>query len=209
MQSLAGLLIYLVIFLGLGLNPIDIGNTETSMTNSHETAQNYLKGVGPKRVSRVVKLIKTYNTKISDNEALMLYKEVHVQLRQAQLSSNVQLFKSFSSDLLLSLIIVESRCNSKALSSQGAIGLTQIVPKWHMKALYSQGIVSSLNPYELYSVSKNIRASLYILNSYAKVSKSIEEVLARYNAGNNYRKGLPYSRKVLTVYNKNFGRTYE
>lgn len=98
-------------------------------------------------------------------------------------------------ELFLSLISVESSGNPNAASSHGAIGLTQVMPKWHLKALRDAGIIAEEG--ELFDASANIKAGLYVLMGYARRSSTLTEALSRYNAGRVCPAGVSYARKVI------------
>ncbi len=101
--------------------------------------------------------------------------------------------------LVLCLILRESRCDPQTLGSSGEIGLTQVYPKHHIKALKSAGIIQDKN--DLWQVEANVEAGIYILMNYAKRAKTIEQALSFYNAGVSREKaGRGYARRVVELY---------
>ena len=91
-----------------------------------------------------------------------------------------------SPDILTALIVVESSADSEAVSSKGALGLTQVMPniwKYDKKTLK--------NPY------KNIEAGSSILSYYVK-KHGLNGGLSAYNSGQ--KNGSPrYASKVMRI----------
>jgi soluble lytic murein transglycosylase-like protein len=105
-------------------------------------------------------------------------------------------------DLTLALIAVESNFNPNAVSSTGAMGLTQIMPFWK-KAF---GIDR-----DLHDVDTSIKYGLDILGSYEQIFGGIELALTAYNRGpnavsNDMRDGkVPYNgyaESVMKTYSR-------
>ncbi len=67
-------------------------------------------------------------------------------------------------DLLIAIAKVESNFNPEAVSDAGAVGLMQVMGKTWMNELKDQGIIR--NEDDLFSISKCMDASSYILNKY-------------------------------------------
>ncbi len=90
--------------------------------------------------------------------------------------------------LALSMVIQESSCNPKARSQKGAVGLTQLVPKWHAH----KGNITE--PYE------NLKIGFEYLRELYEQDFSIKNALAKYYAGNNghlSKVGMAYAQEVL------------
>lgn len=101
----------------------------------------------------------------------------------SSLAANVDPF------LMLALMKVESGFDYRARSSAGAMGLTQVIPKWH----YSKGA----NPVTIFDPKNNIRIGVEILAEYAKWHKGdMRKALLQYN-GSLHIPGAEYSNKVL------------
>lgn len=77
-------------------------------------------------------------------------------------------------DMTLALIAVESNFNPNAVSSTGALGLTQIMPLW--KKVYGM-------ERDLHDVDTSIKYGLDILGTYEQMFGSIELALTAYNRG--------------------------
>lgn len=90
--------------------------------------------------------------------------------------------------LILVLMTVESEGNPFAKSPKGAIGITQIVPKYWENELVSQGIINEAR--DLYDFRKNILCSQYILKSFFEGGHSLKSVLVQYSGyrSNYYEK---------------------
>ncbi len=95
---------------------------------------------------------------------------------------------------MAALIQQESSYRSQVKSSAGAVGLTQVMPRyWQTKC-----------PGDLYDETINIACGSYILASYQQSAGSLKKALAYYNVGpSNYnnkwsmkRQGKKYARQV-------------
>ncbi|WOE32135.1 MULTISPECIES: lytic transglycosylase domain-containing protein [unclassified Acinetobacter] len=75
--------------------------------------------------------------------------------------------------MLAALIRQESSYRSKVVSPAGAVGLTQVMPK------YWQNICQG----DLFDESVNIHCGAYILNTYQHNANSLKKALAHYNVG--------------------------
>ncbi len=96
--------------------------------------------------------------------------------------------------MLAAMIHQESSCRSRVVSSAGAVGLTQVMPRfWQQKC-----------PGDLYDEWVNINCGSYILANYNQSAGSWKKALAYYNVGptgyNNSwkmkRQGKKYARQV-------------
>lgn len=88
--------------------------------------------------------------------------------------------------LILRIIYVESRFNRKALSKSGAIGLMQVMPKWHPE----------FANYKLYSIPDNIHAGVQVLSTYRDLY-GYDKMVKRYSGKNGY--AVTYARRVNQV----------
>lgn len=97
--------------------------------------------------------------------------------------------------LVLSLITIESKFNQYAVSSQGAMGLMQVMPFW-------QRAIG--NPDQnLFDVNTNIRYGCSILAYYIwQQHGNLIKALARYNGSSLTNSDNHYSSLVLNAYNK-------
>lgn len=86
--------------------------------------------------------------------------------------------------LILSMIFVESRFDSKAIGSSNATGLMQIIPSVHKTTS-----AALLNP------QKNIQIGTKIISEYLQMSKNTAEGLLRYNG--SFSRAPVYAIKVL------------
>jgi hypothetical protein len=91
-----------------------------------------------------------------------------------------------SPDILTALIVVESSADSEAVSTKGALGLTQVMPN-----IWKYDKKSLKNPY------KNIEAGSAILSYYVK-RHGLKGGLSAYNSGQ--KSGAPkYASKVVRI----------
>jgi soluble lytic murein transglycosylase-like protein len=94
--------------------------------------------------------------------------------------------------LTLAIISVESEFTPTAMSSKGAIGLGQIMWKYHGKALVKAGIVKEDR--DLFDISPNIRATDLIINMYLQQNQNdVLKAIERYLGGSD---GI-YLKKIL------------
>jgi len=95
--------------------------------------------------------------------------------------------------LIVALINTESTFNPLATSKSGAIGLMQIMRKFHKDKL------EGLSHYEIYHIDNNIRIGTLILKEYLEVSdNNPEKALFKYFG----KESDEYARKVLNLYTK-------
>jgi hypothetical protein len=139
-----------------------------------ETEINLRKSLYPE-LKKSAKLLKKYNPTLDDLTT------VRYAYKIFQCSD-----EHVSPDILTALIVVESSADSEAVSSKGALGLTQVMPniwKYDKKTLK--------NPY------KNIEAGSSILSYYVK-KHGLKGGLSAYNSGK--KSGAPrYASKVIRL----------
>jgi membrane-bound lytic murein transglycosylase MltF len=87
--------------------------------------------------------------------------------------------------LMISLIIVESGFNENSVSKKGAVGLMQIMPKWH-----NVEVDKLFDPY--YNVARGIEIYAKML---AQVNGNDIKALTKYSGD----KSLKYAHKVLSI----------
>jgi soluble lytic murein transglycosylase len=98
--------------------------------------------------------------------------------------------------LAKSLVEVESSFNRYAVSNKNAIGLTQVVYKWHYK------MCGLKTKHQLFNPHFSLDCGFKVLSFYIRQCNGIKKGLACYNAGQaGARKGLGYgyARKVLKI----------
>lgn len=97
--------------------------------------------------------------------------------------------------LLLSLIGIESTYNASAYSKMGAIGLTQIMPIYHIEKINK---IKEKENLDVWSINGNIKIGALILKEYINLyNGQIEKALQKYN-GSSYDKNFTYSNKILS-----------
>ena len=101
--------------------------------------------------------------------------------------------KANNSLLLLALIKVESEFNPSAISSKGAVGLTQIMFNIHGKELIKEKIIRGKR--DLFNISQSIQAGNFILIAYlVRSNGNVSRALELYLGG----KSVPYSHRILS-----------
>ncbi|HMV40833.1 MAG TPA: lytic transglycosylase domain-containing protein [Plasticicumulans sp.] len=100
-------------------------------------------------------------------------------------------------ELLLAVIAVESTFKEDAVSSQGARGLMQVMPRFHEDAIREIG-----GAHALFKPGPNIRTGTGILVEYLdRANGDLHKALARYN-GSSGKRSKVYANKVLSMYRK-------
>ena len=82
-------------------------------------------------------------------------------------------------ELVVYVMDRESKFSTLAKSSAGAIGLMQILPKYHRDKMDEMGIEYK----EVYHIDNNVRLGCWILREYYNNTKSIDKALTRYVGG--------------------------
>ncbi len=85
---------------------------------------------------------------------------------------------SVNPDLVLAVCLVESNFNPHVESEKGAIGLMGIMPDVWMEELKAHGIVKGEE--DLFTISNNINAGVYVLGRYLARTNNLREALSRY-----------------------------
>lgn len=131
-------------------------------------------------------IAKTY--RIPQSDAAWLVNEVHQQAKLHNLDPI----------LMLSIIATESSFNPEAKSHAGALGLMQVVPKWHSDQLARLNL--SEPHQDLLNPSDNIAVGALVLKKYLRMQNGdVVRALQKYNGSLN-DPSLTYSNKVLRHY---------
>ena len=99
--------------------------------------------------------------------------------------------ETVSFDILNALIVVESSANHRAVSNQGALGLTQVMPE-----IWNHDYETLINPYQ------NIEIGAAILKSYVQ-RHGLQGGLSAYNSGRKDA-ALGYAHKVRLIASRHF-----
>lgn len=126
---------------------------------------------------------------ISDNNSLELEKAEKIIMTTFNESER----ENIDPVLMLSVISVESKFNQYAKSHMGAVGLVQVMPRYHktkIKALSEESL-------DMWSIEGNIKLGVNILKEYLTVSNGdVTRALQMYN-GSLGDRTRSYSKKVL------------
>jgi hypothetical protein len=127
--------------------------------------------------------IKQTNKTLSDADALMF---ATFAIRAAT---------DFKLDLahFLALIKVESGFKPEAASNMGAMGLTQVIPKWHKTRIEEARKI--VNAYSIYEPALNMYVGAWALRDFLNESKSLDVALLKYNGSASDPK-MEYARMV-------------
>lgn len=94
--------------------------------------------------------------------------------------------------LLLSVISIESTFKTTARSNSGAMGLTQVIPKWHPEKIAKIGHAKNL-----YTINGAVTVGVGVLKEYlSKAKGNLRTALQMYN-GSLGDKDYKYSKKVI------------
>ena len=151
-----------VLIVGMNKDRISLKKVEADireLKDNLETEINLRKTLYPE-LSKSAKLLKKYNPTLDDLTT------VRYAYKIFQCSD-----EHVSPDILTALIVVESSADSEAVSSRGALGLTQVMPK-----IWKYDKKTLKNPY------KNIEAGSSILSYYVK-KYGLKGGLSAYTAG--------------------------
>jgi len=99
-------------------------------------------------------------------------------------------FRHTHPNLILAICAVESNFNPRVESEKGAVGLMGIMPQVWMEELKKEGILQDKN--DLYLISNNIAAGIYVLKKYLMKSNNLEDALYAYVGGDRR-----YAGKIL------------
>jgi soluble lytic murein transglycosylase-like protein len=108
----------------------------------------------------------------------------------------------FPPEFVTHLIHRESAFNVLAVSNKGAVGLMQVLPKYHEDKMKKLGINSS----QLFHIDNNVKLGCWILRDYYNNTGSIEKALTKYVGGSHNG----YINDILTGFtNETIPRTNE
>ena len=137
----------------------------------------------PSHAEQVTDLLTTWVRRnaikpVSDKQARLIVQETFRQSKR----------NGVDPMLMLAVIDVESQFDHKARSSAGALGLTQVIPEWHMDKLK--------RPQQQLETKQSIRVGTEVLAEYMAWHKGdTDKALLRYNG--SLGKPIGYNRKVL------------
>ncbi len=154
--------------------------------------QTFVDALNNLKQQRYINQLKHYKLK---HYLMTLYdlpeKEVELILRSASLNANRY---NLDTELILAIVFVESSYNRVARSNRGALGLMQVVPKWHIDKINQYGGVDVL-----FDISTNIHIGTEILAEYLEKENDLATALMRYNGSLN-DKTQRYPTRVLEKY---------
>jgi len=158
---------------------VALENLETDLQQVKESLEVEIelrKNIFPK-LQKSIQLLRRYNPRLDYITALSYACKIY------QCSD-----ETVSFDILNALIVVESGANHRAESSQGALGLTQVMPD-----IWNHDYETLINPYQ------NIEIGSAILKSYVE-RHGLQGGLSAYNCGRKKSKtGHAYARKIKQI----------
>jgi len=131
-------------------------------------------------------LARRYDT--AEYQLLRLFKTVETEARRYRIDPL----------LVVAIIAVESGFHPGRQSDQGAIGLMQVIPKWHLDKIdpYVRG---EPQPEHLFDPAINVAVGIEVLAEGIARYRSLEKALQYYNGSLNDPRRR-YSKKVLSLY---------
>ncbi len=117
----------------------------------------------------VVAYIQTVNKDLSVDDARMI--AMHAIRSASEHRLNLAMF--------LALIRIESGFKPEATSPNGALGLTQVIPRWHADRIAEARKV--LDAYSLYEPKLNLYVGASALRAMIAASRDLPDALLRYN----------------------------
>lgn len=131
--------------------------------------------------------------KETTNQAVLQWMKENSEMPEQVLSKIYSVaLSSVNPDLVLAICLVESNFDPRVESERGAIGLMGIMPDVWMEELKAHGIVRGQE--DLYTISSNINAGMYVLERYLSRTNNLREALSRY-AGRD----PGYAKRVLRM----------
>lgn len=94
-------------------------------------------------------------------------------------------------ELIQGIVFTESNGNPNAVSSAGAVGLCQIIPKWHADRMQRLGVTDLYDPYS------NILVCVDYISQLRDMYGDLYAVLNAYNTGKPSYEETAYVKKVL------------
>lgn len=140
------------------------------------------------------------NTGLRDHIARSISKEFKISVHTAKqiVAAAAQASEKYNVEVSkqLGLIEKESSFRLNAVSSVGAVGLTQVREKYHPEVLKKVGVRGELIKAD---ASKQVHAGIAVLDSYRKEGESLRNALVAYNVGPNAKdksRGIVYANLV-------------
>ena len=94
--------------------------------------------------------------------------------------------------LIVALMKVESSFNSYAISNSNALGLSQVIPKYHKDKI--RQITKEFGYFDIFDIKQNIKLGVMVYEEYLNQLGSVSKALTQYN-GN--QPDIPYDKMVM------------
>ena len=140
------------------------------------------------------------NTGLRDHIARSISKEFKISVHTAKqiVAAAAQASEKYNVEVSKQLGLIEKESSFKlnAVSSVGAVGLTQVREKYHPEVLKKVGVRGELIKAD---ASKQVHAGIAVLDSYRKEGEPLRNALVAYNVGPNAKdksRGIVYANLV-------------
>lgn len=146
--------------------------------------QNFSQVTMPKKNVELIKMgkyVASVNQKLLPNEIEAIVNNTFKYSREYKLDPY----------MVLGLMQVESKFDIHAVSNSNALGLTQVIPKWHKEKIKS--LISKFGHFDIFNIEHNIALGVLVLHEYR--DRDMRKMLKKYGAGT-----VPdYDRLVITA----------
>ena len=141
------------------------------------------------RKTAVIDYILSQNSAVTSDEAEAIYEATQEATSK---------FNRIEDTLMLAVAQVESTFNKYAISHAGAVGVTQVIPRWHMEKI--TWARKELGNPEIFDIRTNIHIGAWILQDCLRKTGVVDRALLCYNGslGTN----SDYAKKVLRAKQK-------
>ena len=164
------------------LNPNILGASLSDVVYPEETKQDI-------RKTAAIDYIMSQNPAVTTSEAQEIYDA-------AQEASSK--FKRIEDTLMLAVAQVESTFNKHAISNAGAVGVAQVIPRWHMEKI--TWARKELGNPEIFDIRTNIHIGAWILQDCLSRTGAVDRALLCYNGSLGTKSD--YASKVLRAKQK-------
>lgn len=175
--------VYLAVvgFTDITVNPFSVQHVELPLTPlpdkpKQQTPKFFNMSLFVEQDQAITAITKKYKRVSYDTAVKLVYTVYEESLKQ-----------QVDPKLILALIATESAFNQNAISSEGAKGFMQVIPKWHQDKIKGRNI---------FNMHVNIEVGIEIYKECASRNKSNHSILACYNGATTYERAIVFKQAV-------------